>query len=41
MRGTVCGTEYTSPVDEVTVKLEARGLSLAQIHRECFFNASY
>ena len=35
----LCGLD--AMIDEVTVKLEARGLSLAQIHRECFFNASY
>lgn len=35
----LCGLD--AMIDEITIKLEARGLPLASIHRECFFNSSY
>ena len=35
----LCGLD--AMIDEVTVWLEARGVPLTSIHRECFFNASY
>jgi ferredoxin-NADP reductase len=35
----VCGLD--AMIDDVTTWLEARGVDLMRIHRECFFNASY
>ena len=35
----LCGLD--TMIDEVTAWLEARGVPIGRIHRECFFNASY
>jgi ferredoxin-NADP reductase len=35
----LCGLD--TMIDEVTNWLEARGVAITRIHRECFFNASY
>lgn len=35
----LCGLD--TMIDEVTAWLEARGIPIARIHRECFFNATY
>lgn len=35
----LCGLD--AMIDEVTVWLEAKGVPITSIHRECFFNASY
>jgi ferredoxin-NADP reductase len=35
----LCGLD--TMIDEVTAWLEARGVPMERIHRECFFNASY
>lgn len=35
----LCGLD--TMIDEITAWLEARGISIARIHRECFFNATY
>ncbi len=35
----LCGLD--AMIDEVTNWLEARGVDITRIHRECFFNASY
>lgn len=35
----LCGLD--AMIDDVTAKLEARGVPLIRIHRECFFNSSY
>lgn len=35
----LCGLD--AMIDEATIWLENKGVPLAQIHRECFFNASY
>jgi hypothetical protein len=35
----LCGLD--TMIDELTARLEGRGIPLARIHRECFFNATF
>lgn len=35
----LCGLD--TMIDELTARLEARGIPLVRIHRECFFNATF